>query len=423
MSLMEVSPDKRILLMDKKPFFYLADTVWCASTNAEHTEWLEYLEFRKNQGFNALQINILPQHDRSDMAMAVPPFELQADGRYDLSRPLDAYFEMVRTKIAQARERSFLPVLSLFWFDWAQDRWTRDKPHRPFTTAEFSRYLDYVIPRFSEFDPIFQCGGDVNFDQWPEHPRELYHQALKRCKELAPSCLTAMHLGRAFLPDELQRSPYLDLSIYQSGHQRNEEHVPWRLANDCINREPHRPVINSEPSYEGLYFGGEYGRWGRASVRRACWTSLLSGASAGVTYGAHGLWSWHKKGAPFYGQSFAGEPFPWRTALHFPGANDFAFAKDIFEKKSLLGVMPWQEILEHRSHEIRVAANPDHGRIAVYLPFNDSFSLRGDFKGWKWETWSLEGRQPFTPDVTVGPDKASFAMHDFNSDSVMVGER
>lgn len=46
-------------------FFYLADTVWSAFTNIDLTDWAYYLKVRKEQGFNVLQINILPQWDRS----------------------------------------------------------------------------------------------------------------------------------------------------------------------------------------------------------------------------------------------------------------------------------------------------------------------------------------------------------------------
>ena len=33
-------------------------------------------------------------------------------------------------------------------------------------------------------------------------------------------------------------------------------------------------------------------------MRRAAWQSVLSGADAGITYGANGIWNWYKKGMP-----------------------------------------------------------------------------------------------------------------------------
>ena len=60
-----VSKTQDYFLRNGKPFFYLADTVWSSLTNTSFEEWEEYLTYRKIQGFNALQIDILPQWDRS----------------------------------------------------------------------------------------------------------------------------------------------------------------------------------------------------------------------------------------------------------------------------------------------------------------------------------------------------------------------
>ncbi|MBC8932636.1 DUF4038 domain-containing protein, partial [Escherichia coli] len=64
--------------------------------------------------------------------------------------------------------------------------------------------------------------------------------------------------------------------------------------------EPIKPVINSEPCYELMgYSRQKYGRFSREDVRKAAWQSVLSGAIAGISYGAHGIWSWHEEGSTF----------------------------------------------------------------------------------------------------------------------------
>ncbi len=60
-----VSQNKRTLLRDGQHFFYLADTCWSAFTSIQENDWITYLDKRKEQGFNTLQINVLPQWDRS----------------------------------------------------------------------------------------------------------------------------------------------------------------------------------------------------------------------------------------------------------------------------------------------------------------------------------------------------------------------
>lgn len=54
MSRVTVSEDKSTFCRDKKPFFYLADTIWSAFTNITEDEWIYYLKRRKEQGFNVL---------------------------------------------------------------------------------------------------------------------------------------------------------------------------------------------------------------------------------------------------------------------------------------------------------------------------------------------------------------------------------
>ena len=50
MSRVTVSEDKSTFCRDKKPFFYLADTIWSAFTNITEDEWIYYLKRRKEQG-------------------------------------------------------------------------------------------------------------------------------------------------------------------------------------------------------------------------------------------------------------------------------------------------------------------------------------------------------------------------------------
>ena len=57
MSRVTVSEDKSTFCRDKKPFFYLADTIWSAFTNITEDEWIYYLKRRKD-----LCMRIFPSH-------------------------------------------------------------------------------------------------------------------------------------------------------------------------------------------------------------------------------------------------------------------------------------------------------------------------------------------------------------------------
>ena len=69
-----VSSDNRTFQRNGKHFFYLADTCWSAFTNITLEEWEYYLELRRQQGFNVIQINALPQWDASGTELNCYPF-------------------------------------------------------------------------------------------------------------------------------------------------------------------------------------------------------------------------------------------------------------------------------------------------------------------------------------------------------------
>lgn len=52
--------ERRCFLSDGKPFFYLADTCWLAFSNCSESDFDAYLSYREAQGFNVVQISVLP---------------------------------------------------------------------------------------------------------------------------------------------------------------------------------------------------------------------------------------------------------------------------------------------------------------------------------------------------------------------------
>lgn len=87
-----------------KKFFYLADTVWRAFTNISIEEWAEYLDYRKMQNFNALQIDILPQWDANPSDINILPFKLKTDGSWDFYNINQTYFDRAEQMVKMAWE-------------------------------------------------------------------------------------------------------------------------------------------------------------------------------------------------------------------------------------------------------------------------------------------------------------------------------
>ena len=93
----------RHLEKDGRPFFWLADTIWTAFTNTTDDEWIEYLDHRAAQGFNVLQVNALPQWDRSGAPFDRYPYETADHGKtFDFTRPVPEFWEHARYALSQS---------------------------------------------------------------------------------------------------------------------------------------------------------------------------------------------------------------------------------------------------------------------------------------------------------------------------------
>jgi hypothetical protein len=61
------------------------------------------------------------------------------------------------------------------------------------------------------------------------------------------------------LPQAFIDSDELDLYIYQAGHGLKNQSDNYRLAQQFLDKPVKRPIINSEPPYEGHGHGNLYG--------------------------------------------------------------------------------------------------------------------------------------------------------------------
>jgi hypothetical protein len=171
------------------------------------------------------------------------------------------------------------------------------------------------------------------------------------------------------VPDALAER--VQVLLYQSGHNRDGQAEAYRLGTLLTGEHPDKAVLNGEPCYEGMGYSRHlYGRFGRRDVRRAIWSSLLSGADAGVSYGAHGVWNWHVRGHapdPALGEGFD-ESLPWVDALQAPGAWDVGTVRRLLETAVPRPLVPCQDLLAAPDDPAVRAARAAGGTIVVYLP-------------------------------------------------------
>lgn len=420
-----IAPDQASFLKDGKPFFYLADTIWSAFTSITDEEWEYYLNYRAQQKFNVLQINILPQWDRCWSPCNCTPFPMKSDGVFAFDGEMnEAYFMHAKKMCKMAVDKGFQLALVVLWSNFVPGTWASriiDDNIMPKTLIP--SYCKKVAEVFNEFEPIYIISGDTDFDD--EETVEYYRLALNEMKKNSPDTLKTMHIkGRyTYLPKYFAQN--LDFYMFQTGHNSSFPEKPYTMPTEFETSYPKKPLLNAEPCYEQMgYSGNKYGRFDQFAIRRAAWMSILSGASAGITYGAHGVWNWQQIGRslnPAMGEGFDAAK-PWQEALHFSGAWDYSFIHTLLEEKNVRTLVPQKVILNH-SEEIRMAATPD-GRVSfIYAPHNTEIKVSMNLDGYKVSTIDLETNHVASPQVEVLDDDSILSMCPFAKDILVVIEK
>jgi Protein of unknown function (DUF4038) len=415
-----VSAGRNHLERDRRPWFYLADTIWSAFTHVPLDEWVSYLDLRRRQGFNSLQISVLPiLHDLSESPHIAAPFEGFWEGSPKFGPLAGRYLEGAIERLEAAASAGFTPALVDLWCNYVPETWaSKGAPSYVMPEAALSDYLASVIEAFERFKPIHIVSGDADFDS--SQSIDFYAEALRTVRRLAPDALTAMHLQpEAILPDRIADADALDLYVYQSGHHVELDRLSYELAEKYLARPIRRPVLNIEPCYEGHGYGFRRGRFDQAQVRRAIWQSLVAGASAGVAYGAHGVWQWHREGTRFNHAEFSGVPFDRWDALRFPGAWDASFARRIVELYGLHELRPCQHLLLQAGPETR-AASTNLGAIVIYSPYAAEIHMNLPSHPIDVAAWDLAERRAWTPNTSLRDGHVVFVLPDHLSDQLLI---
>jgi len=410
-----VADERALRHADGEPCFWLADTAWSASTRATTDEWTEYLDYRVDQGFNVVQVNALRQFDGSRPHDRIP-FE-----DWDISRPNHDYFRRLDDLVAMAHERGVVPALVALWFDYAgaNEDWGVPEEYRHDHTPEQARTLGrYLGARYGAYGATWLVSGDSEFD---ETVLPVYRAAAEALGEACQYPLRAAHQpGGQNTPAIVNDEDWLDFHVYQSGHT-HDRGVPESQAR--VNRalHPARPVLNGEPCYADMeeYGGDEV--FDRETVRAAGWLSVLAGANAGLTYGALGIWPWHRAGDTFEAADRWGDPKPWDEALTFPSADDYGRLAELLDGKQVHALSPRPDLLDESETGEAAAVTPE--AVVVYLRTGRAVTLTDapPVADWQWV-------DPASGDANGVEANESDRQTDveappFDDDALLVGER
>jgi hypothetical protein len=310
---------------DATPFFWLADTAWNGALLSTPKDWDFYLQTRASQKFSAVQWvatqwRAAPKGDAKG--------ELAFTGKEKISVNPD-FFRRLDAKADAANKAGLLNVPVLLWAIGGSS--ADDNPGAFLPEDQAILLARYMVTRWQANDVAWILGGDGHYfgsegEKWRRIGRAVFN-------DIAHAPVTMHPQGQHWVLNEFKDEKWIGFIGYQSGHGDSDEALSWLTRGPLTQdweKEPHRPLINLEPPYEG-HLGYQSKQPISADLtRRAVYWSLLNAPTAGVSYGAHGVWGWDDGTQPPSGHASTGTPLPWQKALFLPGAQQMTNVVNFF---------------------------------------------------------------------------------------------
>jgi hypothetical protein len=362
--------------LDGTPFFWLADTVWTGPALSDKDDWDAYLDNRARKHFSAVQFNALCPW-RAAAADAEGKTAFTGDKKVRVNPD---YFRRLDARIDAVNAHGLLAAPVLIWANKATD------PGNALPEEDVIKLLRYQVARYGSHHVLWVLAGDNGYkgDQGERWRRRIGNAVFGTNRHPAPVAThpTGMNWPWADWRDE----GWLTVLGYQSGHGDSAETLRWVHSgppSDAWRKAPARPILNLEPPYEGHLAYQSRKPHSAANVRRAVYWSLLSTPTAGVTYGAHGLWSWQRKaGQEPPDHKGTGAAPTWREAMDLPGSTHMKYAAELFTSLPWWQLRPYQDLLaaqpggDDPARHV-AAAWSDNGDLAViYLPAGGEVRLK-----------------------------------------------
>lgn len=373
-----------------KPFFWLGDTGWLLFTKCSREEAKFYLDTRKEQGFNVIQVMVLHTLGAENVygnkalhegniskPVTTPGADFADKSAYD-------YWDHVDYIIGEAGKRGIYMALVPVWGSAVKGS--------DITTDQIKKYATFLTERYKDHaNVIWLNGGDIRGDD----RQDIWLSLGKTLKEKNPRHLITYHpRGRYSSTDWFHQEPWLDFNMFQSGHRTyaqdtssKEKHRfgedNWRYVEHDWSVKPAKPVLDGEPSYENIPKGlhdSLQPRWKDSDVRRYAYWSVFAGA-AGFTYGENSIMQFNRKGDA---DANFGVTQNWKETIYAPGALQMEYLKQLMLGiGDYFGRQPAQEIVvdNDKTRYDYILATKGDGYAMAYTytskPFKIDFSKLG----------------------------------------------
>jgi hypothetical protein len=368
---LRVSDDHRhIVTDDNHPFLWLGGTAWELIHRLNREEIKEYMKDRSEKGFTVIQTVILAELDGLNTPDAYGDLPLIDN---DPTRLNEAYFKHVDFVVEEARKNGLYLGLLPTWGDKYNKKWGIGP--EIFTIENAEIYGELVARRYLHKNNIIWILGG---DRLPENDTQykIIEAMARGIRKVDTLHLITYHPWGGKRATEVFNDPWLDLDLFQSGHDRRTK--DYAYVRDARKVEPARPVINGEPRYENipdrLDGKARYGWMDDSDVRTSAYWTMLSGA-AGYTYGCNDIWQMYSLGKTPVILARTG----WSTAIHLPGSTHAGYMRRLLESFPWQDLRPDQSLILNENPEDTAymvsAIGKDNDYILAYTPMGRSLTI------------------------------------------------
>ncbi len=355
---LQISENNRFLITgDGKPFFWLGDTGWLLMNRLTREEADQYLENRKQNGFNVVQAMLLHDVPSRNVYLdsSVVKGNVAEPAVTPRNDPKDSiaydYWDHVDYIIKKAAEKGIYMALVPVWGTNVKDKKVKNDAAGKYAAFLGKRYKD-------QWNIIWLNGGDIKGSE----QMQVWKTIAETLRKNDPKHLITFHpRGRTASSDWFHKASWLDFNMVQSGHRRYSQDTSkneknhygpdnYKYIDVDYKLTPIKPTIDGEPSYEDIPQGlhdPKEPRWTAADIRRYGYWSVFAGAF-GYTYGHNSVMQMFKKTDkdPAYGPNDE-----WDVAINADGAKQMKHLKNLMLSRSYFDRVPDQSLIAEKNGE------------------------------------------------------------------------
>jgi hypothetical protein len=295
-----------------------------------------------------------------------------------------AFFKRMDERIDAVNAKGLLAVPVLLWA-------IRGEENPGWYLPEDQAILleKYLVARYGAHHVVWIPAGDTTYreangEKWRRITRAVFDGT-----DHAP--IVQHPQGMQSYTEFFRHEKWLSIVGYQSGHGDGDAALTW-IHSGPIAKEwklaPARPFINLEPPYEDHIAYQSKQRHTDYTVRRACYWSLLNAPTAGLTYGAHGIWSWETDPKEPLLHKGTGIAKPWKEAMKLPGSEQMKYLHELFASLRWWELRPDPSLIGTQAVEpakFIAASRTVRGNAAVvYLPVGGEVAINATIEKAEW---------------------------------------